>query len=68
MAILKVIELMANSTVSWEDAAQQAVNEASKSLHNIRSVYIQDHSATVENNRIVAYRVTAKLSFEVEQD
>ncbi|MCF1715078.1 dodecin family protein [Flavihumibacter sp. RY-1] len=67
MSVVKVLELMANSTKSWEDAAQQAVTEASKSLHNIRSVYIQDMSATVENGKITAYRVTVKLSFEIEK-
>lgn len=51
MPVVKVLELMANSSKSWEDAAQQAVTEASKSLHNIRSVYIQDMSATVENGK-----------------
>jgi flavin-binding protein dodecin len=66
MAIIKVIELMANSSKSWEDAAQQAVIEASKTLENIRSVYVQDHSAVVKGNRIVEYRANLKLSFEVE--
>jgi len=68
MAILKVLELMANSTKSWEDAAQQAVNEASNTLKHIRSVYIQDQSATVKNNKIVEYRVTVKLCFEIEEE
>jgi dodecin len=66
MPIVKVIELMASSPKSWEDAAQQAVTEASRTLKNIRSVYIQDHSAVVDNNLIVEYRITAKLSFEIE--
>lgn len=66
MSIVKVLELMASSSKSWEDAAQQAVSEASKTLKNIRSVYIQDHSAVVQNNKIVEYRITAKLSFEIE--
>lgn len=66
MAIIKVLELMASSTKSWEDAAQQAVNEASQTLKNIRSVYIQDHSAVVKNNKIIEYRINAKLSFEIE--
>ncbi|MBK8496110.1 MAG: dodecin family protein [Ferruginibacter sp.] len=66
MAVLKVLELMASSTKSWEDAAQQAVNEASKSLKHIRSVYIKEHSAVVNKNKIVEYRITAKLSFEIE--
>jgi len=66
MPILKVLELMASSTKSWEDAAQQAVNEASHTLKNIRSVYIQDHSAVVVSNKITEYRITAKLTFEIE--
>ena len=66
MAILKVLELMASSTKSWDDAAQQAVNVASQTIKNIRSLYIQDHSAVVTNNKIVEYRITAKLSFEIE--
>jgi hypothetical protein len=66
MSVVKVIELMANSSKSWEDAAQQAVNEASRSLHNIRSVYVQDQSATVKNGKITEYRVTVKLSFEID--
>jgi dodecin len=67
MAIVKVIELMASSSKSWEDAAQQAVTEAAKSLKNIRSVYIQNQSAVVHQDKITEYRVTAKLSFEIEQ-
>lgn len=66
MPILKVLELMASSTKNWEDAAQQAVNEASHTLKNIRSVYIQDHSAVVVSNKITEYRITAKLTFEIE--
>ena len=66
MAILKVLELMSSSTKSWEDAAQQAVNEASQTLKHIRSLYIQDQSAVVKNNKIVEYRITAKLSFEID--
>ncbi len=66
MAVLKVLELMASSTKSWEDAAQQAVNEASKTVKHIRSLYIKDQSAVVSNNKIVEYRITANLSFEIE--
>ncbi len=67
MAILKVLELLANSSVSWEDAAQQAVTEASKTLHNIRSVWIQDQSAIVNGDKITEYRLTVKLTFEVDK-
>jgi len=67
MSVIKVIELMASSKKSWEDAAQQAINSASKSVKNIRSVYVKEHAAQVENNVITAYRVTVNLSFEVEE-
>lgn len=67
MAIIKVIEIMCSSTKSWEDAAQQAILEAAKSLHNIKSLYIKEHSVVVDhNNKITEYRITGNLSFEVE--
>ena len=66
MSIVKVIEVMASSTKSWEDAAQTAVTHAGKTLHNICSVWVQDQSAVVRNNKITEYRVTVKLSFEID--
>ena len=65
MAILKVIEILANSNKSWEDAAKNAVAHAAKSVKNIKSVYINEHSAQVKGNNIVEYRVNAKITFEV---
>ena len=65
MAVLKVIELMANSEESWEDATKRALAQASKSVDNIRSVYIQDQSATVKDGKIDEYRVNVKITFEV---
>ena len=66
MSIIKVIEVMANSTKSWEDATQNAVHHASKSLHNIRSVWIQEQSAVVNENKVIEYRVNANISFEID--
>jgi flavin-binding protein dodecin len=69
MAIIKVIEIMCNSPKSWEDAAQQAVLEASKTIKHIRSLYIKEHSAQVDvNNKIKEYRITASISFEIESE
>lgn len=62
---MKVIEVMGSSDKSWDDAAQKIVSEASKTVKNIRSIYIQDMSAKVENNKITEYRLTGKVSFEV---
>lgn len=66
MAVLKVIEILANSDKGWEDAAKNAVSEASKSVKNIRSVYMNEQSATVEDGKISNYRVNVKITFEVK--
>ena len=50
--ILKVIEILSESPNNWEEATQNVVAEASKTLRNIRSVYIKEFTATVENDKI----------------
>jgi flavin-binding protein dodecin len=65
MSIVKVIEVLAQSDESWEAAAQQALNEAGKTVRNIESIYIKEFQAIVENNEISKYRVNAKISFKV---
>ncbi len=66
MGVHKVIEVLAHSTVSWEDAAQQAVSGAAKNVRNIESIYIAEKSGKVVDNQIVQYRVNAKITFAVE--
>ncbi len=65
MPVLKVIEIMASSDKSWEDATASAVKTAGKTVKEIRSVYVQDMSAVVKNNKITEFRVTVRISFEV---
>ena len=64
--LLKVIEILAESSKSWEDAAAGAVTKASESVHGIKSIYIKDFEAQVDNNKIVNYRINAKVSFVVD--
>lgn len=66
MAILKVIEVLSNSEKSWEDATKKAVKEASKTVKNIKSVYVQDQSAIVNGDDVTEFRVNLKLTFEVK--
>jgi len=66
MAVLKVIEVLSSSEIGWEDATQKAVTQAAKSLKHIRSVYVQEQSATVKDGKVTEYRVNLKLSFEIE--
>ena len=65
--MLKVIEVLAESDDSWEDAAAQAVANASKTVHGIKSVYIKELEAKVEGDKIVKYRINAKISFILER-
>ncbi|WGD35419.1 dodecin family protein [Olleya sp. YS] len=66
MAVLKVIEVLSNSDKSWEDATKKAVKQASKSVNNIRSVYVQEQSAIVKDDDVTEFRVNLKLTFEVK--
>jgi flavin-binding protein dodecin len=65
MTVLKVIEILASSSKSWEDAANNAVKTAGKTLKGIRSVYVKDMSAVVKDGEITEYRVNCKITFEV---
>ena len=64
--VVKVIEVLAQSNKSWEDAAQNALDAAGKTLRNIRSIYIQDLEAKVEKGKISQFRINAKISFELD--
>ena len=65
--MLKVIEVLSESDKSWEDAAIQAVANASKSLHGIKSIYIKEMEAKVEGDKIVKYRINGNISFLLER-
>lgn len=65
MSVLKVIEILGNSEVSFEDAVQNIIDEASKSVKDIKSVYIKDMQVSVKHNKIAQYRVNAKVTFGV---
>jgi flavin-binding protein dodecin len=64
--VVKVIEVLARSETSWEDAARNALVEARASLRNIRSIYVKEFEAAVENGEITEYRINAKISFALD--
>jgi len=66
MSVIKVLEILTSSDKSWEAAAHNAVAEASMTVREIRSVNIQNFSATVKDGKISEYRVNCKISFEVK--
>jgi len=67
MAVLKVIEILSNSTKSWEDATDKGIRKASKSIKNIKSAFVQSQSAVVAGGKVSEYRVNLKLTFEVKE-
>lgn len=66
MSIVKVIEVIASSEKSFDDAVQNAVTEVSKTIRNIDSVYVQDLKAHVKDGKITTYGCICKLSFRVD--
>ncbi len=66
MAVMKVVEIMSDSTKSWEDATDNAIERAGKSIKGIKSAYVQSQSVVVKDNKVTAYRVNLKVTFEVK--
>ena len=67
MPVVKVIEVIASSEQSIDDAIRNAVKEASKTVHNIDSVFVKDIKAHVKDNKVVTYGVICKISFRLEE-
>jgi len=67
MAVVKVIELLGESEQSWEDATRKVVEEATRTLHGVTSVYVKEFQATVENDKVKNFRVDTKVSFILER-
>lgn len=66
MAIMKVIEVLSESSTSWEDATAKGVEKASKSVKGIKSAFVQSQSVTVDDGKVEKYRVNLKITFEVK--
>lgn len=66
MSIVKVIEVIASSETSFDDAVQKAVAEVSKTIKNIDSVYVKDMKCHVKDGKIASYGVICKVSFRVD--
>lgn len=67
MPIVKVIEVIASSETSFDDAIQNAVSEVSKTVKNIDSVYVKDFKVHVKDAKVASYGVICKVSFRVDE-
>ena len=65
-SVYKITEIIGTSTTSWEDAARNAVETASKTLRDLRVAEIVKLDLVVENGKVVAYRARVSLSFKYE--
>jgi len=67
-SVYKVIELVGTSSVSWEDAAKNAVETAMKSLRNLRVAEVTKMDLKIDNGKVVAYRTRVALSFKIDKE
>ena len=67
MSIVKMVELSSQPPDSWEDATRQAVERAAQTLHNIRSVWVKEFEAVVENEQVTQFRVILKIAFQLDE-
>lgn len=67
MPIVKVIEVIASSEKSFDDAVKQAVKETSRTIRNIDSVWVKDMKAHVKDGKIKSYGVICKVSFRLDK-
>ena len=63
MSVAKVIELTANSTKSFEDAIQQGVARATKTLKNVEGAWIKEQQVVIKNGKVSGYRVNMMITF-----
>ena len=68
MSVVKVIELIASSDKSFDDAVKMAVKEASKTIRNVDSVWVKDMKVHVKDGKIRSYGVICKVSFRLDQE
>jgi hypothetical protein len=67
-SVYKVIELVGTSSVSWEEAAKNAVETASKSLRDLRVAEVTKMDLKIDNGKVVAFRTRLALSFKYDSE
>lgn len=68
MTAVKIIKVLGTSEESWEDAAQNAVEEANRTVDDIAGVEVEDWTANVEAGGITTYKATVEIAFPVHPD
>ena len=66
MSVASISEISATSEKSFEDAIQQGIARATKTLRHVRSAWVKEQEVQVENDRIATYKVVLKVTFILE--
>jgi len=66
MSVAKIVELSAESPKSFEDAIQNGIARASKTIHGIKSAWVKEQHVVVENNKVAKYRIDLKVTFVLD--
>jgi flavin-binding protein dodecin len=66
MSIAKIIELSAESPKSFEDAIQDGITRASKTIHGIKSAWVKEQHVVIDNGKVVLYRIDLKVTFVLD--
>jgi flavin-binding protein dodecin len=66
MSVARITEISSTSEKSFEDAIQQGIARATKTLRNVRSAWIKEQEVNVEGDRIVSYKVNLMVTFVLE--
>jgi flavin-binding protein dodecin len=66
--VVKIVELIGSSADGWQEAAQNAIDEAAKTVRNIKSIHIKRCTAKVKENKIVEYRTVIRIAFIVARE
>lgn len=68
MTAVKIVKVLGTSTESWEEAAREAVETASRTITGIRGVEVEDWTASVEDGEITEYKATVEVAFPVQEN
>jgi len=66
MSVAKIIEISCESSKSFEDAIQDGVARAAKTIHNIKSAWVKEQHVVIEHNKVALYRVDLKVTFVLD--
>ncbi|MEM8930908.1 MAG: dodecin family protein [Acidobacteriota bacterium] len=66
MSVVKVTEISSSSPVSFQDAIENGIARASKTLRNINGAWVNEEKVVVRDGKITAWRVNMTVSFELE--